>query len=301
MSDFLSNLASRSLNNSNVVRPRLSSLFEPQNHIFIRPPNENFELEHFVEDAKEEAAPKKRPNASSETPNTGAKHSGWDLSQAPRHENEIGPEDAVKNVFRPHRELKAPEPASEESSTARQSRSSHQQSASARAAEAELFSQKNEPRSPKLKPDFKEDMPERNASFDGVRQHLKVMGSLPEMARQKAIEFASLRPRSEPISAGASRGQQQLLQPAAQASSSEIVSINPFPLHPPATRYSGPAALRQNGPLDMPEPTIEVTIGRIEVRATPSVSQPRAQSQSQRMPKTSLDEYLHQRSKGGIK
>ncbi len=48
-----------------------------------------------------------------------------------------------------------------------------------------------------------------------------------------------------------------------------------------------------------PEPTIQVTIGRVEVRATPP---PPAQPQSQQRaapPIMSLDQYLQQRSKGG--
>lgn len=51
--------------------------------------------------------------------------------------------------------------------------------------------------------------------------------------------------------------------------------------------------------ISSPEPTIQVTIGRIEVRATPP---PTAQPQSQQRsapPVMSLDQYLQQRSKGG--
>jgi len=48
-----------------------------------------------------------------------------------------------------------------------------------------------------------------------------------------------------------------------------------------------------------PEPTIQVTIGRIEVRATPP---PPAQPPGQQRaapPVMSLDQYLQQRSRGG--
>jgi hypothetical protein len=49
-----------------------------------------------------------------------------------------------------------------------------------------------------------------------------------------------------------------------------------------------------------PTPTIQVTIGRIEVRATPSpTTTARSQQQRSTPPVMSLDEYLHQRSKGG--
>ena len=298
MSDFLSNLAARSLTNAKAVRPRLTSLFEPQNPAFIRPANENFEFEHLIEQVPEEAEPRKRSDVVlSERPDIGAMHSERNLRQAPRRKNETSPGEAVQNVLRPHREVKTPEPASEEFSTANQSRSNHQ-SQSPHAVDAEVFSPKDESRRPKFTHDFKEDMPERNRSFDEVRQQPKVVGSLPETARQKGIPFASLRSRSGPISAGASRVQ-QMVQPEGQANRSKTVNVNPYPPHFPAARYSEPAALRQSGPLGMPDTTIEVTIGRIEVKAAPPPSLPR--TQSQKSPKTSLDEYLHQRSKGGIK
>ncbi len=51
------------------------------------------------------------------------------------------------------------------------------------------------------------------------------------------------------------------------------------------------------GPTSSPS-TISVTIGRIEVRATPALPA-RAQSQRQASPVMSLDQYLHQRAKGG--
>jgi hypothetical protein len=299
MSDFLSNLVARSLNNAKVIRPRLTSLFEPQNPMFIRTSTGNFELDRFIEQVPEEAAPRKRPDASSEMPDIETKLSRWNLRQAPRHTDEMSPEEAVQNVLRPHREVKASEPESEESSINHQGRSNHQQSASARTAETEIFSPRSEFRKPEFAPDFEKGMPERNAGFDEVRQHLKIVGSLPEIGRQKAIEFAAFRRGSEPISSRVFRGQQQPVQSVVRADRSEMVNTNAHPMYPHGTHYSEPAALRQIKPMNTPEPAIEVTIGRIEVRATPSASQPKMQSQ--KSPKMSLDEYLHQRSGGGIK
>ncbi len=62
-------------------------------------------------------------------------------------------------------------------------------------------------------------------------------------------------------------------------------------------RFAAPS--RQYTDFVEPAPTIQVTIGRIEVRATPP---PPAQPQSQQRPAPSimsLDQYLQQRSKGG--
>jgi hypothetical protein len=48
----------------------------------------------------------------------------------------------------------------------------------------------------------------------------------------------------------------------------------------------------------MPAPTIQVTIGRIEVRATPAAT-PRPQAARSAPSVMSLDDYLNQRAKGG--
>ncbi|HEV2844921.1 MAG TPA: hypothetical protein VG477_08755, partial [Thermoanaerobaculia bacterium] len=69
----------------------------------------------------------------------------------------------------------------------------------------------------------------------------------------------------------------QILQPQIT-----FLDRDPFPVRPE------PSA---------PEPVIHVTIGRIEVRATPAPKAPARERQAARPP-VDLEEYLRQRSKG---
>jgi hypothetical protein len=70
-------------------------------------------------------------------------------------------------------------------------------------------------------------------------------------------------------------------------------------LKPPATLIAPaiPSAARSQKPISQPEPVINVTIGRIEVRATPA-SAPQPQKTRSAPPMMTLDEYLRQRSHG---
>jgi hypothetical protein len=76
-------------------------------------------------------------------------------------------------------------------------------------------------------------------------------------------------------------------------------TITPEVIHSQPITNNGQRAEAQVIEVSSPEPTIQVTIGRIEVRATPL---PPAQPQSQQRSAPSimsLDQYLQQRSKGG--
>jgi hypothetical protein len=296
MSNFLSNLAARSLNKAKVVRPRLPSLFEPQNSLFIGTETEYLRSEYPIEDVHEEAAIENRSNDSPKMRNIEMKHSDASLGNKSRHEIETRPEDFEQHVLRPKRMENKPQAASEGPSLAQENRSNHSQASTAWETMNDIDIANH-----RLKPEpaFEDNIPEGSMSYDEVRHHLRAVGSLPEIGRQKATEFAAFRRGSEPISARVFRGQQQPVQSVVRADRSEMVNTNAHPMYPHGTHYSEPAALRQIKPMNAPEPAIEVTIGRIEVRATPSTSQPRVQSQ--KSSKMSLDEYLHQRSEGGIK
>ena len=68
----------------------------------------------------------------------------------------------------------------------------------------------------------------------------------------------------------------------------------------PSATLIAPAIPYQAGPerpVSQPEPVINVTIGRIEVRATPA-STPQSQKTRSTPPVMTLDEYLQKRSKG---
>jgi hypothetical protein len=69
---------------------------------------------------------------------------------------------------------------------------------------------------------------------------------------------------------------------------------------PHVTQYVEPAGLIPIGPVPRPEPapTIQVTIGRVEVRAMPPTPRP-SEKQRPKTPVMSLDEYLSRRASGG--
>jgi hypothetical protein len=58
--------------------------------------------------------------------------------------------------------------------------------------------------------------------------------------------------------------------------------------------------LEESEPTPLPPPTVQVTIGRIEVLATPAPDASRPQTQRAPSPVMSLDQYLLQRSKGDL-
>ena len=71
----------------------------------------------------------------------------------------------------------------------------------------------------------------------------------------------------------------------------------PAPILQPRVTVAEPAPppVRREAP--PPAPTIQVTIGRIEVRATPAAKAPVVERQAAR-PAVDLEEYLRQRSRG---
>jgi len=91
--------------------------------------------------------------------------------------------------------------------------------------------------------------------------------------------------------------------PEPVGSGSEIVLNQPstmlIAVQPQITTYAESSQQRQNVSAEPPEaaPTIHVTIGRLEVRATPPPSSPKNEKRS-RAPVMSLDEYLRQRAQG---
>jgi hypothetical protein len=75
------------------------------------------------------------------------------------------------------------------------------------------------------------------------------------------------------------------------------LASTPFVIQPLVKPYEEPPSQDLARPAEMPNamPTIHVTIGRVEVRATPPPS-PLKKEQPNRTPVMSLDEYLHQRA-----
>ena len=94
------------------------------------------------------------------------------------------------------------------------------------------------------------------------------------------------RPDPDPVGSGS---ETSLNQPNAM-----LIAVQPQ-----ITAFEESPKHRQIAPAELPEaaPTIHVTIGRLEVRATPPPSPPQKEKRN-RAPVMSLDEYLHQRAQG---
>lgn len=103
----------------------------------------------------------------------------------------------------------------------------------------------------------------------------------------EVIARASRPPQYKSDSESSSRGVSEPLNPAASAEARPFKEVRPVAAQPSATR--------EEGTQTQPPPTIEVTIGRIEVRAlTPPAPPPRQRHEPPRM---SLEDYL--RAQGG--
>jgi hypothetical protein len=93
--------------------------------------------------------------------------------------------------------------------------------------------------------------------------------------------------------------------PATQSTSERRDGRSPMPVRPQVSEYRGRSeglalvASEATAERAAPAPTIQVTIGRIEVRATPPPAAQRPQHTRSSPPVMGLDEYLKQRAKGG--
>lgn len=114
-------------------------------------------------------------------------------------------------------------------------------------------------------------LPEQPQLLDGTPRHAEQRSATPERPSDQHRPVMAPRSRQEPRAA-------LTIQPKIE----------------PLVGRASPTAQRDTS---VPAPIIQVTIGRIEVRATPPSSQPsRQRTQAAIM---SLDEYLRQRSQGG--
>lgn len=80
----------------------------------------------------------------------------------------------------------------------------------------------------------------------------------------------------------------------------QLAKVLPAPViaQPQLKSYSRPGPRPTPEPEARSEPTVQVTIGRIEVRATPAATKP-PKKQASTAPLMSLEDYLRQRNRGG--
>lgn len=125
--------------------------------------------------------------------------------------------------------------------------------------------------------------------------------SSPVVDAARESQTSPKQPESLPDEARPTQRGRELETSVARSRANDPSSLS----DPPNQHLSGSARLTSHnnirptdaGPTIEPGPTINVTIGRIEVRA--ATSEPRPQKQRREQQVLSLDEYLNQRSAGG--
>lgn len=328
MSDYLGHLAARSLDPERAaVRPRLASRFEPVAP--WAPPvwPENREaatapLETTAEGTAEPRGPARgflSPNPRMESPEPVGEQPAPARSRRPRamkeEESELTPEPSRREP--PVRPLLLPEPpqppAAEPALAPVQTRQTRR-----RAVVEELeaspeprrreqpahplsLPEPSRPRTAALVPAYTPIAPPPDRRIEAVPVHPAIVPakretplplSPPRAGRAEPERVA--RPAERPSSSAEPRPASPAALVPKPAPPARIV-VEPrvalAPLMPPAV----PAPIRST---EVPAPTIQVTIGRIEVRATPPPAQP-SRPRPPAPSAVSLEEYLRRRSKGG--
>jgi hypothetical protein len=151
-------------------------------------------------------------------------------------------------------------------------------------------------------PDGEDAGSERKSRADGREANDSVKGGIPAPGAAETITPPAVRPLPERSSDGLPGGPRTGLQaPPAPAAATDpqprSARIKPIP---PASIATTPRLLPPPAPQREPaveKPSIHVTIGRVEVRATPPAARARPPAAQPRV--MSLDEYLRGRTPGG--
>lgn len=263
MGDFLGQLLARSFDQTEVIRPRRTGLFEPS-----QPARD---LPWPDEEPTDSAAPAPLPAA----PPSGR------LALEPQHMPRSAPPEAAAPLrLRPRPETPASQPASAPHS--KQPSVVNEPPATAAAA---LRPPPVQPQP--TSPPPREQVRDASRAPTVVEQTLlqPVVERITETSRQAATPPRTATPTSPPEMPDA-RAAADVLRPAPQVEASGVVQS-------PVVRAGRQAAT----PTPAASPTIHVTIGRVEVRAS-SPAEPARRTRPQ-PPVMSLDEYLEQRGSGG--
>lgn len=334
MSDFLSNLAARSLapiaadseRAAGAVQPRRASRFEPRAALIANVTDGEPELDGAAERIVASDAALRTPPSSDETAlqqllrqlSTAARRDqpAADQPRAATHSRDSGP---PQPMLIPQQIAAAP-PHAASSDRSHLSEHSHRSDPPAPTHDhaatqpvSEQISRQSEPRPAPRRatlhtpPDQIErpsqpriDQPQPNqadrravsrAPHETIAQ--QPTATLAPLVREIIVERLSAPPSPAPIS----RSQSEPATPAASTGQPRdgATSPRPQPLQPQITRYVAPPAPEIAPPAP---PAIQVTIGRIEVRATatPSPARPTQRSGPAVM---TLEEYVRQRKEGG--
>jgi hypothetical protein len=316
MSDYLANLAARSLAPERSVQPRLASRFEPVAEappLWAEPPPAAPPV--FAERVEEGVAARPLPPRA---PASRSRRSAPPGAIEPSSEERPAPEPVRRQRARASRPLETPEPPEIRSALEERPHPrplSHLPPALS----------PGEGRKAKETPLLQVDSPEFPPSPGGGRVgdgrgaggeeslrpalQPRLSPPLPRHSRafateDREIQDASPRARQAGTVAPAARLEEpprpaapppQTAPPPRPAPPARVVLEPRVTVAPAAPPPALPAPLRA---AEAPAPTIQVTIGRIEVRATPPPAQP-SRPRPSAPSALSLEEYLRRRSKGG--
>ncbi|MGH7495330.1 MAG: hypothetical protein ACREOO_23465 [bacterium] len=303
MSDYLSNLSARSLNLAPVLQPRLASRFEPLlSATSPRPAWQTVDEPAVAEFRGELVNVETRHKDLSSTP-------ARDFSRPQRHEMPMHEHPHFDAPLRPMTaHLRSPDqpPAAGPVSVVSPIHTAPSMLQPRPMQHADLQGPKSQPPNPILATgrDETPTAPFRNQSetynrpvFEPAVPHAVIEHAAESVTPRTAMaqdEAASLR------SSGEEPRPRKFLRSATPADQRLVQSIPArIVVQPHIASYVEQAmpASPQSLETPKPAPTIQVTIGRIEVRATPPVTQPQRQRSAPQV--MSLDEYLRQRAGGG--
>jgi hypothetical protein len=317
MSDYLSNLAARSLKQTEIVKPRLASLFEPRASVWpllaaAAPEPQPSGDTNMLEEIESETTPSMRPPSHA----TIAIHreSPGDFKQAPATLANQGDQSAQQlpdaRPELPSSQTPAPKaPFDWEQIESNREKAFNRAEENAQAPSPHRMSEQV---SPNAKRELTGIAPDE--SRISPQEHIKSIGrdaaaAPPQFPRERRAEpsvESSIRHSVieriimplQPSPPAASK-----LEPRADdandASANRSAANHAVVARPRVIPYvERPApVLSEPEPPSSPMPNIQVTIGRIEVRATPQPAQQR-QGRRASSPVMNLDEYLRQRSGG---
>lgn len=308
MTDFLHNLATRNLDPTAAIQPRLPSRFEPTDvasaQVFSQQINSDRPdlgaASHHIEFGA--LTPAHPPTPARESPATAVWRPLAKMPQQPPADLTTSgpyrgrllgqrPESAKPVIIQQTRVVSEPppmRPAPDSTSPA-----SHPTLVPVLGAEVAGPSVKSEPKQPK---------PERPTSplatarheADATSSRRAVVGERrltpgPVLERT-VIERVALRDEGQPTTSHPEPVLIRETSPSRQASVVARPQVTPY-IEPATPVLAGPTAKSD------PTPAIQVTIGRIEVRATPPPA-PATRKERPKPPVMSLDEYLRQRAGG---
>lgn len=310
MSDYLANLVQRTLDRERVIRPRLPSLFDP-----ARPASNAFEpASRLLHQPPDQVTEDTVLEDSPADPLTRSHPFSGDTQQAFRERfDNPGPRFAERPVNQPPArppDNRAPvfdragiihNPAREEQTTVPLRKDQPARSSTLTAERPPYLTPRlsaDEP--PGSRPDPPRSAPpiqaaESNAS---AGKPSPVQPVTQDAATAGSLAYEINRQPGEPSPAARSRRENRLSEPADQPPARPAIILRPrivpYVEQPAAAQQQAPAAGAA-----APESVVNITIGRIEVRATPPPAARAARSASASSPVMTLGDYLRRRANGG--